>query len=67
MSYSQLEVNPVSNTDDGWESVILENLFGCNTSVTNINYTGNPNASGEFNYFQNNNLCSNYFGMNRVY
>ena len=65
MSYSQLEVNPVSNADEGWESVILDNLFGCNTSVANINYTGNINASGEFNYFQNNNLCSNYFGMNR--
>jgi hypothetical protein len=65
MSYAQLEIDPVVNTDDGWENVIMENLFGCNTNVTNINYTGNINASGEFNYVQNDNLCSNYFGMNR--
>ena len=62
---AQLEVTPIVDIEEDIPGLMLENLFGCNVNVTNIEYSGNLEAIGEFNYLQNDNLCENYFGMNR--
>ena len=53
------------DVEENLQDVMLEYLFGCDVSITNINYSGNSQAIGEFNYIQNDNLCNNYFGMDR--
>ncbi len=55
----------VSNIDDNLETFILDELFDCNVTISNVNYIGNSNAFGEFDYVQNGDLCSDYFGLSR--
>jgi len=62
---AQLEVNSIEIIEDNLENFILDELFDCNVSITNVNYIGNSQAIGQFNYVQDDNLCSEYFGLSR--
>jgi len=65
---AQLEVVPLSDSGDSietLESLIVEELFGCDIQVSNINYSGNENAIGNFNYTQNESICSGGFELDR--
>ena len=62
---AQLELSTIVTDENIIENFIVEDLFGCNTSVSNVNFTGNPESIGMFNYIQNDNLCSGEFGLDR--
>ena len=60
----QLQVNNVSEIQTSLENLIISELFGCNVEISNIEYTGNIDAIGSFNYTSNS-MCSGEFGLQR--
>ena len=65
---AQLEVLSLSDTGDSveaLESLIVAELFGCDIEVSNISYSGNESAIGNFNYTQNESICSGGFELDR--
>ena len=50
---AQLEVVALSDSEDSLETLetlIVSEILGCNVEVSNIEYSGNQNAIGNFNY-----------------
>ena len=65
---AQLEVVSLSDSEDSvetLESLMVSELFGCDMEISNINYSGNQNAIGNFNYTQNESVCSGGFELDR--
>lgn len=65
---AQLNVVSLSDSEDSvetLESLIVAELFGCDIDISNINYSGNDNAIGNFNYTQNEGICSGGFQLDR--
>ena len=64
----QLEVVSLNDTEDSFETLetlIVSELFGCNIEISNIDYNGNLEAIGSFNYIQNEDICTGEFGLDR--
>ena len=65
---AQLEVVSLSDLEDSFETLenlIVAELFGCDIEISNITYSGNESAIGNFNYTQNESICSAGFELDR--
>ena len=62
---AQLEVYPLSNNDNDLQTLISEEVFGCDVSISNLSYIGNFQAIGGFSYLPENTTCEIGFGLDR--
>ena len=65
--FAQLDVTSFNSDDllDDLEEFMLSDVLGCNLQISNLEYTGSPDAIGTFIYNPNNNICSGDFGLDR--
>ena len=63
---AQMQIIPLTQGQiDNLDSFLVSEMMGCNVEVLNVEYTGNPEAVGLFNYIENDNLCEQGFDLDR--
>ena len=65
-SIAQLQVNSISESQLGsLENFIISDLLGCSVEIINVEYGGNPDAIGFFDYIENDNMCQGGFDLDK--
>ncbi|MAQ31613.1 MAG: hypothetical protein CMD26_02630 [Flavobacteriales bacterium] len=62
---AQLDVYSLSNNDNDLQTLLSEEVFGCDVNINNLSYVGNIQAIGGFSYLMENVTCDIGFGLDR--
>ena len=62
---AQLTVTPFQNNSNDLEDFILTELLGCEIEISNIQFIGNNESIGSFNFVENQEICENNFDLDR--
>ena len=61
---AQLQVSSMSESElDALDSFIVSEILGCDIEILNVEYGGNPDAIGVFEYIENDNMCQGGFDL----
>ena len=63
---AQLQVSSMSESElDALDGFIVSEILGCDIEILNVEYGGNPEAIGIFEYIENDNMCQGGFDLDR--